>query len=353
MMGYKPVPGPDRTDVEQRRSWISVVRRIKLTILRAVPKHRLTAKGRRHIEQEERVFGDAYVGTRSLAARWIGSIVDAAAMARAKDKDVINAFRTLPDETGHNHPKRFMAGGNVQLSSAFADFSKENPERAIDVLKALDPKTGTRAAGYALEAMSEETAPDLVLDVLHDVVARGFDNEDFRKSASQAIAKLIERKVRIDDKTIAILEKWLAQPITDEVASDDTGGGTVTDPAMESDPNERNEQDCTHRSMLWGHGGISTMPSGDCSVLEALIGVLVARSEVDRMYRTLDCISRSMQRPTGLGSGTGCPAAAGPRRGATKRGLSQATVRRGPGSGRVEGGHVHGHEFAPMEQRLC
>ena len=114
---------------------------------------------------------------------------------------------------------------------------------------------------------------------------------------SQAIAKLIERKVRIDDKTTAILEKWLAQPITDEVASDDTGGGTVTDPAMESDPNERNEQDCTHRSMLWGHGGISTMPSGDCPVLEALIGILVARSEVDRVYRTLDAYLERCKDP--------------------------------------------------------
>ena len=297
MMQYNPVPGPDVTDVERRRSWTTVVRRIKLTILRAVPKHRLTAKGRRHIEQEERVFPDAHLGTRSLAARRIGSIVDAAAMARAKDEDVINAFRTLPDETGHRHPKRFMAGGNVQLSSAFADYSKENPERAIHVLKAFDAKIGTRAAGYALEAMSEEAAPDLVLDVLYDVVGRGFDSEELRTSTSRAITTLVGRAVRIDDKTVAILEKWLAEPNTDEAGTENTDDQTEAETAMGSAPDDREEEDCTHRSMLWGHGGFSRMPSGDCSVVVALIGILSARNELDRMYRTLDAYLERCKDP--------------------------------------------------------
>ena len=280
IMRYDPAPGPERTDVEQRRSWQTVVRRIKLLILLALPRGRLTAQGRRHIEQEERVFPDAFLGTRSLGARRIGSILDATAMARAKDEHVINAFRKLPDETGHNHPKRIMAGGNVQLSSAFADFSKEHPKRAINVLKALEPKTGTRAAAYALEAMSEGTAPSLVLNLLHDVVERRFGNEEFRKYASGAIAKLVERKVGIDDKTVAILESWLAELITDDE--------TEPEAAMGSTPDKPEEEDCTHRSMLWGHGGISRMPSGDSSVVVALVGILLAREDLDRLYRTLD-----------------------------------------------------------------
>ena len=297
MKQYNPAPAADLTDVERRRSWRTVVRRIKLSMLRALPKHRLTAKSRRHIEQEERVFPEAHLGARIIGPGWIGPIMDAAAMARAADKDVINAFRTLPDETGNHHPGRFMTGGNVQLSHEFADFSKENPQHAVHVLKALDPKTGTRAAGYALEAMSEATAADRVLNLLHDVVARGFDSEEFRSSASRAIAKLLERKIRIDDETVAILEKWLGQPITDDAASDDTGSETDTDTAIETTPDDRNEEDCTHRSMLWGDGGISTMPSGDCPVLETLIGILGARSEVDRVYRTLDAYLKRCKDP--------------------------------------------------------
>ena len=297
IMRYNPAPGPERTDVEQRRSWRTIVRRIRLLILRALPKDRLTAQGRRRIEQEERVFPDACLGTRSLGARRIGSILDAAAMARAKDEHVINAFRKLPDETGHSHPKRIMAGGNVQLSSAFADFSKEHPERAMNVLKGLDPKTGTRAAGYALEAMSEKTEPNVVLALLHDVVERRFDNEEFRKYASGAVEKLVEREVRIDDKTVAILENWLAEPITDDAETVTTDVETKPEAEMGSAPDEPEEEDCTHRSMWWGHGGISRMPSGDSSVFVALIGILLAREELDRLYRTLDAYLDRCQDP--------------------------------------------------------
>ena len=285
---YNPAPAPDLTEVEQRRSWMSVTRRIKLLMLRAVPEHRLTTKSRRHIEEEERVFGDGYLGTRYLPAKRIGPMMDATAMARAKDEHVIDAFRGLPDETGHNHPKRFMVGGNVQLSSAFAEFSKEHSQRAIIVLEALDPKTGTRASAYALEAMSEDTKPGIVLDLLHDVVERRFDNEEFRKYASGAITKLFERKVRIDEKSVEILENWLAEPITEKAGTENTDDETEPEAAMGPAPNESEEEDCTHRSMLWGDGGISRMPSGDSSVFVAMIGILLVREDLERLYRTLN-----------------------------------------------------------------
>ena len=287
MKRYNPTPGADLTDVEQRRSWRSIVRRIKLSVLRALPKHRLTAKNRRHIEQEERVFPDAHLGTRFIGRSSTGSVMDAAAMARAADKDVIKAFRTLPDETGWDHPTRFMAGGNMQLSREFAEFSKENPERAGRVLRSLDPESGTRAAGYTLDAMSEKTAANRVLELLHDMVDRGFDGEEFRRSASRAVEKLVKREVPIDDETVAVFEKWLAQPSADAADSDDTDRETVTETAMESAADDRKEEDCTHRSMLWGHGGISTMPDGDYPVLEALIRILLARGQIDRVYQTL------------------------------------------------------------------
>ena len=294
---YNPAPAPYLTDVERRRSWRTVVRRIKLSMLRALPKHRLTAKARREIEQEERVFPDVHLGTRFIGPDWIGSIMDAAAMARAADKDVINAFRTLPDETGVHHPRRFMSGGNVQLAHEFAKFSKEHPVRASRVLKSLDADTGTRAAGAALETMSQETRPDRVLDLLHDVVARGFDNEDFRRSAARAVVKLVEREVQIDDETVAILEKWIAEPVTDETAVDYATSETESEAAMEPSPDDRDDDDCIHRSTLWGDGGISIMPSGDYPVLEALIRILLTRKEIDRVYQTLSAYLDRRKEP--------------------------------------------------------
>lgn len=223
--------------------------------------------------------------------------MDAAAMAHAADKDIINAFRTLPDETGTQHPKRFMAGGNVQLAHEFAEFSKGHPERAIRVLKALDANTGTRAAGAALEAMAQETGPDRVLDLLHDVVGRGFDSEEFRRSAAEAIGKLVEREVQIDDETVAILRKWLAEPVTDDTAADETDGDAETDTATESARNDEEDEDPIHQSMLWGHGGLSIMPSGDYPVVEALIRILLARKEIDRVYETLNAFLDHRKEP--------------------------------------------------------
>ena len=294
---YNPAPPTHLTDAKGRRSWRRGVRKIKLSLLRTLPKHRLTAKARREIEQEERALPDVHLGTRVMGPDWIGSIMDAAAMARAADKDIINAFRTLPDKTGTRHPRRLMSGGNVQLAQEFAEFSKEHPERAVRVLKALDADTGTRAAGAALEAMSQEARPDQVLNLLHDVVARGFDNEDFRRSAARAIVNLVERQVQIDDETLAILEKWLAEPVTDEAAADETDGDAVTGTATESAGNDEEDEDPIHRSMLWGHGGISIMPSGDYPVLEAMIRILLARKETDRVYERLEAYLDRRKEP--------------------------------------------------------
>ena len=44
------------------------------------------------------------------------------------------------------------------------------------------PECGTRAAGYALDAMSEGATPEQVLGLLQKVVTRGFDSEEFRTS---------------------------------------------------------------------------------------------------------------------------------------------------------------------------
>ena len=160
---YKPPAPPDLTEADSRRSWNQLVRRIRLSLLRALPKNRLTAKMRRHLEEEERVFPDPRLGIRSSGPHFIGSIMDSTMIARASDEDVVNAFRTLPDASGWDHPTNRMVGGNVQLSRAFASFAKENPIRTIRLIGVLDPETGTRAAGSALEAMSEGAAPEDVL----------------------------------------------------------------------------------------------------------------------------------------------------------------------------------------------
>ena len=93
--GYKPATPSDLTEASDRRSWNQSSRWIKLSLLRALPKNRLTAKMRRHVEQEERVFPDSRFGSRMSGARVIGSIMDSSMIARASDEGRDQRFSDL------------------------------------------------------------------------------------------------------------------------------------------------------------------------------------------------------------------------------------------------------------------
>src|SRR3546814_8920019 len=88
--------------------------------------------------------------------------MEAAAMERAKDRDILKIFREIPDNTNWDHPTHWMRGGNIQLSRAFAEFAQVDPERAIRLMEQFEPRQQERAAGYALDAMrSEEHTSEL------------------------------------------------------------------------------------------------------------------------------------------------------------------------------------------------
>ena len=281
---YKPdLPG-HATGAEARRRWNEMVRTVRLTLLRALPKNKLNESARRHIEQEERAL--PHVTLRPLMSGFgaIESIMSASAIAQASDEDVINAFRTLPDETGLWHPTRFGIGGNVELAQQFAEASKEDPERAAQLLNKLDADTGTRAAGYALNAMAESADPGIVLAVLHDAVVRGFDGEEFRGSSSRAVERLIRRQVPIDDDTAAIFTRWLADPISEDATND--GGEAVWGSDSAGDRADE-AQDVAQRSVLWGHDDRFGPAEGDFDVLEAGVRIYLAREEGDQVHDTL------------------------------------------------------------------
>ena len=94
---YRPAVPEDLTKLEQRREWNRMVRRTRLALLRALPQNRLNANARRHVEEEERAVPDVRRGARIVGPGWVGPIMNASAIARASDEEVINAFRTVPD----------------------------------------------------------------------------------------------------------------------------------------------------------------------------------------------------------------------------------------------------------------
>ncbi len=174
--------------------------------------------------------------------------MEAAAMSKAKDRDILKIFREIPDNTDWGHPTHWMRGGNIQLSRAFAEFARTDPERAIRLMEQFEPLQQERAAGYALDAMADDAPNDSrIIEALLDLHARGFQAEEFRDSAARAIEKIAERKADIGEEVINILMEWLS--LTD-TRSEEGGVRTRTSNSLR----DSKDDDFKEGSILWGHG---------------------------------------------------------------------------------------------------
>jgi hypothetical protein len=279
-------PVPDHLQhLEGKRTWRRIVRRLKVNLLRALPARRASEQTRHRLREEERALPGWRLGMTFSGARVVGSIMSADDMARASDDDLINAFRQLPDSTMWSHPSDWEKGGNIQLAREFANFAKEDPRRAFRVIERFEPEFGERAAGYALDAMSERTDAGLLMSAILKLAERGFGESEFRGSTAMAVQRLIGKGVRIDQAIIDLYRQWLlgrgeavaemVDASTDEEAPDQA----ATEGAESSDPNVR--------SLLWDYGGVSILPSGDYPVLEALVRIYLHRNDITGLLTLL------------------------------------------------------------------
>jgi hypothetical protein len=275
-------PGLPPEDADSRRSRASGLRRLKLELLKALPTEKTDDELKSFLRQETRVFPDDVIGLRAGEDGFIGSPMSTEAMTKASNAAIVNAFREIPDSTGWHHPRHWIQGGSIQLSRAFAEFSKLYPGRAAEIIKSFEPGIGERAAGYALDAMAESADPELVLLVFHDVVDRGFrEVDEFRDTAARAVQRLSERKIEIGEDVIAVLVSWLepfVEPATREAVDRD-----------EDRPSPKSGKDETNngfRSVLWDSLHFTTLPHGNYPILEALTVALLRRGEHDRIVQT-------------------------------------------------------------------
>lgn len=283
VLSYRP-PVPEHIkEPEQRRTFRNVVRATKKSLLQAVGIERLTPENRELVATEQRALGDRYDRSISeVKGGWIGSPMEAGAMAKAKDRDILKIFREIPDNTNWDHPTHWMRGGNIQLSRAFAEFARSDPDRAIRLMEQFEPRQQERAAGYALDAMADNAPNDsLVIEALLDLHARGFQAEEFRESAARAVEKIANRKADISDEVISILVEWLSlspAPSEEEVEEDLDHTSRAKD------------EDLKEGSILWGHGKSFALPGGNYNILSALASILLNRREAgrDRYLAILD-----------------------------------------------------------------
>jgi len=284
VLSYSPQVPDHLQEPKQRKTFANLVRATKKDLLQAVGVERLAPESRELVATEQRALGDRFDRAISMGeGGFIGSPMEAAAMAKAKDRDILKIFREIPDNTNWDHPTHWMRGGNIQLSRAFAEFARTDPERAIRLIEQFEPLQQERAAGYALDGMADDASNDSrVIEALLDLYARGFQAEEFRESAARAIEKIASRKADISDEVIGILIEWLSlthAPVEESVKDDD----------IELSSGSKDE-DLREGSILWGHGGASVLPSGNFNILSALASILLNRREAgrDRYLAILD-----------------------------------------------------------------
>lgn len=248
---YAPTPDHDAKTRFHRLKW-NRERRLKL--LRAIPVGRLSVSGKRLVVEEERAFPglrDADVWTAGM--REIGSPMQSSSMQAASEAQILNLFGELTDQTRWDHPRHVMQGGVIQASRELAEFTKAAPERAIHLIRMMEPGKNEIAVGAVVRALGENKYDaNTLYALILELNRKGFNGEDFRENAANTIGSIVDAHAPIPQEIFQLLVSWLA------------------DAPEETTPAEEKESSAPSSSILWSHGGIAILPHGNFSVLSAL-----------------------------------------------------------------------------------
>ncbi len=181
-------------------------------------------------------------------------------MERAKDCDILNLFEELVDDTGSDHPRHSMQGGSRQASQAFGDFAKQNPERAIRLIRQFKPGTQERPVSYALRALADEKEIDrkMLIDLIVELHDKGFKSDSFRDDVACALEKCACQPDGLPDHVCNLLIGWL------------NDWHQATDEDSKESPSPADENDEYEYSLLWQSSHIRFLPHGNFPILRAL-----------------------------------------------------------------------------------
>jgi DNA replication protein DnaC len=244
-------------------------RQFQLRLLLQFPKERLSKETQDLIESEHRLFPGFKDDRREIEVFATGSAMKAKAMEQASVRNIQAFLSSVPDSTnwGDDGFTR-RHGGSIQASREFAEFAKKDPKKALVVINSLDPGTHQRPAAYAIRELQRAELPDEdLLALIKTLDAKGFNGWEFRESCADALSKRVGKDVGLPEDAIHLFEKWL-----DEYSVDASNGSA--NEVKSSNKKGRN-------SLLWGHGGIQTLPHGSYPILSAWFFGLLLRNPLD------------------------------------------------------------------------
>ena len=269
---------PEREDASSRLEHRKWTREQRLRLLHAFPFDRLSSSGQRHLREEERAFPSTLTQeTRVIEFQRIGSPMSTEQMTKATDDEIFALLKELTDDTGWNHPTRRWAdpvGGSIQASREFANFAKNAPDRALNLIRRFQVGKMENPAGAALAELGKGTTPpETLINSIRELDERGFSSQLFRVDVARCLAQLAPRANGLENGICGILEKWITdwQP---EAESDPTGDGF--NHFTTNGDNGEHEED--YKSLLWGHRGTRSVPQGNYHFLDALMRGYLCRN---------------------------------------------------------------------------
>lgn len=249
---YSHMPDDDAQTRKSRFLWD---RQNRLRLLRALPAERLSPAARRLVTEEERAFPN--LSDRDMwfsGASFIGSPVSVEQMQKGTDEDVLHLFEELTDDHDWNHPQHRMKGGAIQAGRELAKLAETDAERAVRLVRGLQPGRNEIPVGQVLRNLVKAGyGHNALYALVEELSSKGFASEHFRLDAAHAIEEATSAETPVPESLLVLLVSWL---VSVDPASEDAAG--------EQKAKERKE------SLLWGHGGISFLPSGNFPVLAAI-----------------------------------------------------------------------------------
>ena len=273
----------DEPTVRLRRLKWADENRIKL--LERLPDRFLSPRRKRHIAERhassERPISRKRGG---MMASFVGSPMPHTAMLKSRDDDIFKMLDEINDTSEGRSRRRpiSMDGGVVELSRAFAEFGKEQPERAIEM--ARTKFVAGRHEHAAAELVHKLTEGEVysaneLLALIHELSDRGFSSDTWKTFASWSLARIAGKLSGLPDNSIAMMKGWLDNDPA-KIAKDVEDRLDLESRNAESNKRERA---IPQPFLFHAHGlhGMRIVPQDNFSILDAIYKGLITREERD------------------------------------------------------------------------
>jgi hypothetical protein len=179
----------------------------QLRFLKSVPPDLLSETARRRLQELERKFpGVELRPPQGVVGGWVGPPIEQATQEKMSDDDWLGAMHKYDDSTAWDAPREdLLKGGVVELSRAFAEQVKEDPERFHRLAQRFDETISLYYVKAAISGLAESNAPaEWVFDLVRHFAPR--IEGQFRRSVCWALGKRAEASV--PDDLLDLMADW-------------------------------------------------------------------------------------------------------------------------------------------------